>query len=239
MSLLDIRKLFIQRSGRYDLVIDTTDYVDNGADFFIQSGQKWLERQAEFAAEKGKVFRKLALNKFALTFRDMRTIESVYIACNGTRRKLDHISYDKLVEKFPATFTTVTIGEPAYWTPMCIRNVNMDSDSDTGGIVDYMDVIENSDNYNAVVIMPPANQDIHVEISGKFRSKKLTLDADTNYWTDNEPFILMLCALRALEVSYRNTQGVNDWTASIMSELFGLEKDYVENDTNFIPILEG
>ncbi len=239
MSLLDIRTLFIQRSGRYDLVVDTTDYADNGADFFIQSGQKWVERQAEFVLQDGKVFRKLETNKFGLTFQDARTIESVYLGNSTGRVKLDYLSYDNLIACFPKTFTTVTPGQPLYWTNVVVRNVNMDSDSDTGGIIDFMDVIEDSDNYNAIVLMPPADQDYHVEITGKFRSKKLTEDGDTNYWTDNEPFILVLSALRALEISYRNTQGANDWANAIMSELFGLEKDFVENDTNNIPRLEG
>ncbi len=43
MNLLALRTLFTTFSGRYDLVVDTVDYANNGADFFIQGGQKLLE----------------------------------------------------------------------------------------------------------------------------------------------------------------------------------------------------
>lgn len=42
-SLLDIRKNFIAASGRVDLVVDTIDYSDNGADYFIQRAVDFLD----------------------------------------------------------------------------------------------------------------------------------------------------------------------------------------------------
>ena len=65
MSLLDVRKQFIATSGRLNLVVDTVDYIDDGANYYIQNGQKWLERQIEFLPQKGKVFRKLESGKYA------------------------------------------------------------------------------------------------------------------------------------------------------------------------------
>ncbi|MEG0323186.1 MAG: hypothetical protein RR619_04255, partial [Raoultibacter sp.] len=43
MTLLDIRKLFIKHCGRYDLV-DPDTMADDGANFFIQAGQRMLDR---------------------------------------------------------------------------------------------------------------------------------------------------------------------------------------------------
>jgi hypothetical protein len=239
MNLLQVRTQFIKQSGRYDLVVDTIDYVDNGANIYIQRGQKWLEKQVDFAAQKGKVFRKLSIGKFYCTFKDMRTIDTVWIGDTTERIKLDYLSYDEMVEEYPTAFVSTTNAKPVYWSPICVRNPNMDSDSDTDGIVEFMDVIENSDEYNAIVCMPPANGNYHIEIHGKFMAKKLTLDADSNWWTVNEEEILIMAAMRALETAYRNSQGVNDWTNSISSALFGLEKDFIENDTNQIVRLEG
>lgn len=238
-TLLDVRTQFIKKSGRYDLVTDTTSYADNGADYYIQAGQKWLEKHVEFNGQTGKVFRKLATGKYALTFRDMRVIEQVYAADSTERGPLERIDYADLLELYPKAFPLETQGEPKYWCPICVRSVNMDNDDQREGIMDYMDVIENSDSYNAIVIMPPADSNYHIEIKGKFASKKLTADEDSNWWSANEEFVLMLSALRALEVTYRNTQGVNDWTNAIMSELFGIEKDHVEDNTYHINQLEG
>ena len=44
MNLKEIREQFVKRSGRYDLVSSTTNWTDNGADFFIRNGQKLLDR---------------------------------------------------------------------------------------------------------------------------------------------------------------------------------------------------
>jgi len=42
MISADTRKKFVTDSGRYDLVVDTTTWADNGADFFLESGEKYL-----------------------------------------------------------------------------------------------------------------------------------------------------------------------------------------------------
>lgn len=240
MNLLGIRTLFVKRSGRYDLVVDTVNFADNGADFFIQGGQKWLERQGDFKGQKGRLFRKMLSGSYYTTFSNMRTIDCVTVidSVNG-RMPLEYVTYDELVSLYPTAFGSTDLGTPIVWAPLCIRGVNMDSDPLFDGQADYMDIVVDSDTYNAIVLMPPTNETISLEIFGKFGSKKLVNDGDKNWWTINEESILLKAALRELEVFYRNTQGVNDWTISIMQDMYGLEKDLVEEETNFITKLEG
>ena len=45
MNLLEIRTKFRSISGRYDLV--NSDYSDNGANFFIEEGRKWLDSKVD------------------------------------------------------------------------------------------------------------------------------------------------------------------------------------------------
>jgi hypothetical protein len=44
MTLLDVRQRFVESSGRRDLVVDLTDYADSGADWYINRGQRYLDR---------------------------------------------------------------------------------------------------------------------------------------------------------------------------------------------------
>lgn len=45
MNLIEIRELFRNTSGRYDLVND--DFSDNGADLFINDAIKWLDSKID------------------------------------------------------------------------------------------------------------------------------------------------------------------------------------------------
>ena len=114
MALLEIRKKFITLSGRLDLVVDTTDYADNGADWFIQAGQRWLERQVEFPDRMGRVFRKLEEGKYGLVFRDARSIESVYAGDSIERGLLQRKTWDEILDLFPEGFPSTTEGTPKY-----------------------------------------------------------------------------------------------------------------------------
>ena len=53
-TLKDIRTLFVKRTGRYDLVVNTTDWADNGADAYILAGSKMLDRREEHEFSKAK-----------------------------------------------------------------------------------------------------------------------------------------------------------------------------------------
>lgn len=44
MNLVDIRKMFREVSGRYDLV--NVDFTDNGANFYLNEACKWLDMNA-------------------------------------------------------------------------------------------------------------------------------------------------------------------------------------------------
>ena len=58
MNLIEIRTMFRDISGRYDLV--NTDLSDNGADIYIQQGQKSLERRTNYTPSTATVFKDIA-----------------------------------------------------------------------------------------------------------------------------------------------------------------------------------
>jgi len=58
MNLLEIRTEFIKQSGRYDLVTDATSWADNGANFYINSGQDYLDvKGVKVPESEGRLFK--------------------------------------------------------------------------------------------------------------------------------------------------------------------------------------
>jgi hypothetical protein len=55
MNLKDFRTQFIKLSGRYDLVLDAVDYVDNGANFYINGAVKMLDRLITLPSSKARI----------------------------------------------------------------------------------------------------------------------------------------------------------------------------------------
>ena len=64
---------------------------------------------------------------------------------------------------------------------------------------------------------------INVEVAGLFYTPPLVNDTDSNFWTENEPILLVQSACRMLEVSMRNRQGVTDYELAMGGDLEEME----------------
>lgn len=237
MTLKETRKWFIKASGRYDLVVDTTDWADNGANVYINAGLRWLDRQVEFLNQYAKMFRSLSAGSYLIKIPRCRAIDSVNTRkSDGTIASLTMLTFQELREKYPEDVSTVASGVPSFYSIVSLRQHD-EADSSppsTEGIV-------SSDwkSNDGLLVMPPPSEDLVVIIEGKFASTQLSADEDENFWTLNEPNILVKAGLRELEAFYRNRSGVEDWTASIMHDLVGVEKDYIEKAFSQFDQLEG
>ena len=79
MTLLATRTLFTTLSGRYDLVVNTTDYANNGADFFIQGGQKLLESLILTPRSEAKALRVLAADEKRVSLSACQSVHEVWV----------------------------------------------------------------------------------------------------------------------------------------------------------------
>lgn len=239
MNLLEIRKWFIQDSGRFDLVKDITNYEDNGADKYIQAGQRYLDRLVSYKNQFARVFRQVDYGSYFVRFKNARTIEDVFILTDGERIPLVRKDYIELLDMFPQRYDLVETGQPKYWAPAFLRLNQFDEDPLTDGQVGFMDVMPDWKEYNGVMFFPRTDASYGIEIHGKFFSDLLSSDDDESFWSVNEPSILVMAAMREIETFYRNTQGVNDWERAIMSKLYGIEKDFVDDSFDHIHQMEG
>ena len=233
MTLLEVRTQLIKISGRYDLVVDATDYADNGADFYINAGQLWLDRLEDTKKSHSRIFESVTSGQWYKIFQLCTAIKEVWISnSDGEKWQLTKADFDILRAAYAEDPADVDNGDPLYYSPIYIRRSPETSGKVT---IDYFGTTEYSEEsdhfeYNGLVFLPPADGTYTIEIHGLFYNPKLEANDDENYWTEVNPLVLVMAASRALEIVYRNSEGVKDWESAIKSDLFGLGKDLAEED---------
>ena len=240
MTLRELRKRFIEMSGRYDLWND--DGSNNGADFFIHRGQRHLENLLSNGRQDAEHHVMLSgTSQFCLP--DVRVVKDVYVkGVEQKRTKLTRISLEQarayLVEE-PAgalapEFYCVVNSRGAYGEPV----------ADDGSC--FVSIIQETAThltYNQVgIFLFPrisAGNVINVTVETTTREPLLLLDDDFNFWTTEWPEALLYASMRTMEISYRNSQGVKDWDAAISSILVPFDMDWVEDDMQNATRMEG
>jgi hypothetical protein len=86
----------------------------------------------------------------------------------------------------------------------------------------------------------PMDQVYTVDIYGKFFSPEILEgdDPDT-FWASQYPFTLIHSALFKLEISYRNSEGANDWLMAIKADMSGIDKNVAEQTSTNSTQMEG
>ena len=241
MNLLEVRTQARKESGRYDLINE--DGTDNGFDFHLQQGQKWLDRKILHQKSAGRVFRLLEVGEYFVSFPLCRAIKEVWVATATARTQLEKMTIQDFRVAYPNQWGDVGTGTPLYYTPAFLRAVpetESVASANFDAIVGYTDIMVGKNyEYNGVLLAPRVDQQFHVEVWGYFYTEKLESDTDENYWSVEHPDILIMGALRQLEVFNRNTQGRVDWEGAIDQMLFDIDKDMVEEETSEIDAMEG
>jgi hypothetical protein len=237
MTLAAVRQTLIQRSGRYDL--ETEAGADNGANAYIQEGQNFLDRKCEFKFSRASRFARLLAGQFYIPLSRCRVIKGVWVFSSGVRKPLGKFDYDRLRggdpndrDGFRNRLATTTQGTPSYWSPVVPR---MSPNPETLTLADLEVILTNADvvgsidkTYNGVFVLPPPSSATDIEVIGKFYQDALTSDSSTSFWTENHSDLLVMAALRQIEIFNRNRGGVLDWEMSIADYLNDLDKDSVE-----------
>jgi len=233
MNLLEVRTQFAKISGRYDLVNPST-FANSGADFYIEMGQKSLERRLNFTPTKAKVYQDLAVGTYRVQFKNCRAIQEVWVM-NGTSRtqlvQLDEFALKAIHQKFVENMYTTPLsiadrGRPIYYYPTNRRRSPAEDDFLTLGVSDdsstlqtYLDTVSPADPlYTGIIILPPTDEAYSIEIGGLFYDSKLAVDTDTNYWSTNHPDLLVMSSLRHLEIMYKGSKSASSWDALIEGE---------------------
>ena len=240
MNLLQIRTKFRDLSGRFDLVND--DFTDNGADFFINEGRKFLDRMDETQKSWAWCFKFIEQNFWGIAFPYCRAIKEVWVATSTERWQLEKKRLQDLMEGYLTGLpSSRTPGMPLYYAPCVTRYIPENAlAGDIESHAGWTDVIAgNGHEYNAILLDTRTSEKLTCSINGLFYSMELVNATDENYWSVVHPQLLIHAAMRQIEIANRNTQGVNDWSAAIGAEMQQLGFDLVEELIAEVDQMEG
>jgi len=236
MNLLDIRKHFRTLSGRYDLVDDD---VSGTVDFLINEGCRYLDRLTEHQKTWGSHFVSLAANAFSVSIPYCRSIKEVWISSTTERWQLEKMDLQDLILDYLSS--QPTSGSPLYYSPVITRKIP--EDADLTAFASYMQYLDTSVNlnhdHNGIVVLPPADMTLLIEVRGFFYSKQLVSDFDVNYWTTVHPLTLLKSALRELEVFNQNQSKIKIWDDALAVEIDQINKDLVSEIISEVDSMEG
>ena len=192
MNLLEIRKWFVAESGRYDLITDPVSWADNGANNYIHSGQKMLDRLLDVREWTHTHEVSTVANTSFVPVPRCRAIKSVSVTtasyeCVLTKSRLKLAAFKRL---------SLTPGTPSEYFPV----------QSTDGVAGV---------FIGIHLTPIPDAVYTLEVEGFFDTPKLTTDVSENFWSLEHPNILVMAAQCQLEMFSRNTEGVKDWMSAI------------------------
>lgn len=238
-----IRKKFCELSGRYDLM--NADYTDNGADFFINAGQRHLDRLQNTGQMQAKYIQKVSAGTIKVYVAGLRTVKEVW-AGNSTDGliQLSKASLTWLRQEYEEQLGSVTQGTPEYYAPAIFRPYpDTSTTTSLSGYYDIDDLIlhgtvPNHYTYSGVIIAPPPDEEYYISVYGLYYSPELSATLLSGTWTQTKsiwsevhPDILITAALYKLETFYRNTEGAKDWKAALSTDISDMDKDFAEEES--------
>jgi hypothetical protein len=257
VDLRTVRKNFIAASGRLDLV--KKDGSNNGADWFINAGQRLLDRMIELPQMQNSFVRVMPPGGYTVLVEDCRVVQEVWVDIDGVMKRLTLLSHSDAMQKFPKIISarntslmpniqldagTTYAGTPLYYCRYAAspspRQQNLlfaGNTTNTAGMLgsQFGDLF----NQTALMILPPVETQLAVKVVGIFYSVLLSDDGQITFWTMQAPDILVHAAMYQLEVFYRNMEGARGWMLAIQQALTGLDHDVVSEEQSQVNEIEG
>lgn len=237
MNLLEVRRQFVRISGRYDLVIDQTAWADNGANFYIQAGQNFLDRFRDAPKAYSSVFRELAVGEWYVTFSKCRTIHNVWINNTEGRSVLEKKDMSWLYAEYSSTIASTDQGTPLYYCPARLQSDDSIDQDALGVFFNYVE--DGSSELRGILIFGAPDEAIVVEIQGLFYSEDLDRDISTSYWTDNWPETLVKASMVQLATFQRDHRDADAWINAVKVDLDGIDRDGVDEMISSITQIRG
>jgi hypothetical protein len=242
MNLLEIRTRAAEVSGRYDLV-DPTTYANTGMDSYIRAGQIYLDTNYFGTRANGVHVETIDANTAILKIPYIRSVRTVYIMDEESKLELTKKSLDWLKEKYPATANVRTSGTPLYYarTPsrFSIASDQLACNSLQLKVFDAELMMDPEYKYSYFKLFPPPDTEATIEVHGNFYTTPMTSDLHTCFWAQEFSELMIWATLRSVEVTHRNTQGVNDWDRVILNQLQEIDFDDLTEEIEGLNQIEG
>jgi len=215
MTLKELRQKFVELSGRYDLVTDQESYENDGADFFIRAGQRFLENQLDFPKKESRAEVTLSQGESEVQLPGVQTLSRVLRHDTEGAALLDEVEYKDFFDRFG---TLTKTGTPTWWTSPIGRANPAGYQQQTSGDM-------------FIQFFPVANGDYTFSVIGSFFSQPLENTGDENFWTSVYPEVLIQAAMYQTEKFRRNRAGMQDHLSAIQRDLQGIDHNVVQDQT--------
>lgn len=233
MNLAEIRQQFVVRSGRYDLVGEHNE--DAGANFFIQSGQRFLDRRSNVGRSQQAVHvGALMPGDSFLELPHCWLLSKVEALSDWGR---DWIELQRLHSRGAQRFAfRQQGGQPTFYIAASARTTPRTAPRPANEIhasadaMPFQELLLDTWSLLTIEILPTPSAHTTIRVSGNFYSEDLIKDEDTSFWSITQPDLLIKAALYNLEIFYRNSEGAQDWLNSIQLDLTDLEQQEVLAD---------
>ena len=242
MNLVQVRTEFVKISGRFDLVTDPTTFSDNGADFYLEAGQRSLERRLGINIARAKFYKDLSIGDYLIKLAHVRAIQEVWILDTDGRYQVELIEPGEMASYTETpSISDATRGMPThYWPTTLRRSPEAISPTDSSLIGLYNETVSPPDtDATGIMLYPPVDEAYAVEIVGLFYNAFPDGNKSSNYWTDNYPTLMIMAGLQQLEYMYGGSKTATAWDNLIENELANIEKDAIEQEVAQADKMEG
>ena len=225
MALLEIRQLFVERSGNYNLVEDANAYADAGANALINKGIRYLDNQYETPDSLASLVVTITGGAPIVEVPGLRAPHRVYYDHTDGPVELIKMALHEIQTeyKYAVSFSDIDAGKPKHYAIAIRRQVGV------AGTEDDTDI--------RLVILPVEATDRAVTVEGLFYSKVLTDDTHSNWWVLQHEGLVVEAALLAMERGFRNFQGVRDHVGVIDADLMKIDANWVEGESSNLDVL--
>lgn len=219
MTLLEVRKMFVKLTGRYDLVKDAESYEDDGADFMLNAGIRMLDSMFTHSKSYGTIRLSVKSGKDIYRTDNVLSIEGIQVSSDEGRVTLTHVSEQDITERDPdGDFSS---GAPKYYAIHTgMRNPAL------GNLKDEF-------KGESFRIFPAPDENLTAYVYGRL-TIPLEEDDDINFWSSNYPETLITAGQYFIERFHRNSQGMADHMRAIRQDLRELDNNAIESQMGSI-----
>lgn len=224
MTAADIRKMFVEEHGRFDLVGDyPTCEVDTGADRYLNRAQYLLDRMVTPHGRKERRFFTISAATSSITLERAVRVENVfYVTGDNAVVALEYQpDFTCLIKNVEGISDP---GVPLYWG----LNVSVTDEADLSSFEGKKGVGE-SFTKKVLLFYPSAEEEMTLQVVGRFLSEALSETPDGSFWTQDHNVAALLGAARYyLMQSLAAGTGTREAMEALLMEVRMLQFDQVE-----------
>lgn len=183
----------------------------------INAAQDRLDRMFDYPQKHRVTDQALAVNGWYVVLSRCIALERIrYTDSTGEDQgTIDHATYDWILNHYPELGDEDSDG-PLYWA---------------------YDEIEDSTDEITIIVMPPTDEAITLNIRGEFLAESLSDSTDTSYWTSNHPNTLILMTMVTIYENRKILETAERLLTLVNRQLVEIDQQNISRELSMIGAL--